>query len=217
MPADNSRAIAEAQLDAYIDEIRGNPAKEQALVAIAQHDEAELHTFVDKREDFDTVVVYNVMDGTSSTILVSMLSKQLRKRFPRSAEIPERLWGKRAFALEKPELAAKPVFTCWFHPDSPKKEGLRAVGFGDRVCAKANIPDVMNVVLHMQRKHPQEYKIIEANRAEMDRQEERTLRRQEVEAMQAMAGMQHTMNTTREVEQVGQAPAEAAPAAGKRG
>lgn len=181
--------VQEALLDGYLDDIKGNTAKQEALIAAASYDEAETKTFVTDRANADTIVVYNQHDGVPSTILVSMLSKQMKKRFPRTPSIPEKLWGRRAFDINPPTGIAEPLkLTCWFHPDNAKREGLNAVGLASRVCAKSNIPSIMDVELHVQRKHPLEYKIINQHERTVNEAEDRALRRQEVAAMQAMAG-----------------------------
>jgi hypothetical protein len=181
-------SIAEAQLDAAISEVTDGHASGEKVVAAVQHEEASTETFVADRRNADAVTVYSQMDGTSSDVLVSMLSKQLRKRFPRDPNIPERLWGRLAFKMDPPaNTPMRPKLTCWLHPDHEKRDGLQVIGLGHRVCRKSNIPSEMDVLMHVQKKHPQEYRIIEASKAEVERAEDRTHARNTADAIQVLA------------------------------
>jgi hypothetical protein len=181
-------AVQEALLDAYLDDIKAGSAAGEMVIAAAQHDEAETKTFVVDRTNADTVQVYNQHDGTTSKILVSMLSKQLRKRFPRVGEIPENLWGKRAFGMTPPQnVVAKAELLCWFHKDSEKRDIIATAGLGGRVCRKSNIPTELDVEMHVQRKHPQEYKILAASERKIQEASDRDLQRRQVDSMIALA------------------------------
>lgn len=191
----NEAAIKEAMLDAAIAEVVDGKASGEMVIAAAQADEASTTTFVTDRRNADTVTVYNQHDGTPSQILISMLSKQLRKRFPRDPSIPEALWGRRAFGVERPASAVeKPLLMCWLHKDHPKRDGLNAVGLSARFCTKANIPSEMDVRMHVQRKHPQEFRIMNEADTRIREEEDRELRRREVEAMMAIAGNANALN-----------------------
>ena len=182
-------AVQEALLDAYLDDVKAGAASGEAVIAAVKHDEAELTTFVTRREDADKVTVYNQYDGVPSRVNVSMLSKQLRKRFPKVTDIPAKFWGKRAFGMTPP--ADAPVtfkFTCWFHPDNEKYAELQRMGLTSQVCSKANIPTLMDVELHVQRKHPMRFKVIVANEAKERETRDRDRADKQLEAMLALAG-----------------------------
>lgn len=181
-------AIKEAQLDAAIAEVMDGFASGETVIAAMQTDEANTTTFVTDRRNVDTVDVFNRFDGTKSEVLVSMLSKQLRKRFPRDPGIPQRFWGQRAFSIEPPaDVIAKPQLKCWLHAEHEKRDGLNAIGLSARFCTKSNIPSEMDVRMHVQRKHPQEYRIINESIERISRDEDRALQRQQVEAMMKLA------------------------------
>lgn len=187
MPDAKDSAIQEALLDAYLDDLKDNKSKQERVLAVAQTDEGEFTSFVDEK-DAEKVSVYNQYDGVESRILVSMLSKQLRKRFPRSVEIPEHLWGKRAFAVSPPSnMPTRQALLCWFHPKSDRREMLNELGLGGRVCRKSNIPTEIDIELHMQRKHTADYNTVKEAVRRRDEAEDRAMRRQEIEALRAMA------------------------------
>lgn len=181
-------AIAEAQFDAYIEDIAGDTSKKAAVIANARHDEADLQTFVDDSRNADKVPVYNQLDGTRSDVLISMLSKQLRKRFPKSENIERSYWGKRAFALEPPANLPEAVrVLCPLHPQSPERERMNEAGLQGIVCYKANMPSPVEATLHFNKKHARQKLILGEYEARRDREEDRDLRRAEVAAMRELA------------------------------
>ncbi len=187
MPDAKDSAIQEAMLDAYLDDLNDNKAKQERVLAVAQTDEGEFTSFVDEK-DAEKVAVYNQYDGVKSMVLVSMLSKQLRKRFPRSVEIPEHLWGKRAFGVNPPaNVPERQTLLCWFHPKSEQRSMLNELGLSGRVCRKSNIPTEIEIDLHVQRKHTKEYGMVKEALRRRDEAEDRAMRRQEIEALRAMA------------------------------
>lgn len=181
-------AIRDALLNAAIDEATESESGERALLETLTGQDGTITTWSQSAKDVDKVTVYNQNDGVSSSVLVSMLRKQLSKRFPRDSSIPEGLWGKLAFKMTKPAgLGEKATYMCLMHKDNPERVALDVVGLGGRFCTKANIPSAMDAEMHMQRKHPQEHKLIKDTLQRNRDQEDRDLRRQEVEAMQALA------------------------------
>jgi hypothetical protein len=188
-------AIREAQLQAAIEEVVDGNASGEALIAKVEHEEASVESFVTDRKNADTVVVYNQHTGESSEILLSMLTKQLRRRFPKEPSIPENLWGVLAFKIDPPKgLTESQMLLCFFHPDHPKREGFNEVGLSGVVCRKHNIPSEMAVEQHARKKHPQEMRIYETNMERVQAAEDRVLRRAEVAAMQQIAAVNNLMS-----------------------
>ena len=182
------KAIQEAVFDAAVADLTDNTRGKERVIEAAKHDEGEFTTFVLDSKNADKVTVYSTVDGTPSQVLMSMLAKQLRKRVPRDEAIPEEFWGKRAFTIDKPNIPDNgPKYVCWFHKESPQRPELDEIGLGGVTCTKKNIPTLIDVEYHVMRKHPQRFKLIEQHRNRKRENEDRTLRREEVAATQAMA------------------------------
>lgn len=193
--------VREAQLEAAIAEVVDGNASGEALIEKVSHEEASVETFVADRKNADTVFVYSQHTGVSSEILLSMLVKQLRKRFPSEPGIPENLWGTLAFKIDPPKGLVEPIMLkCYFHPDHARREGFNEVGLGTVMCRKHNIPSEMAVEQHALKKHPQEMRIFNANSEKVLAAEDRALRREEVAAMQQIAASNNIMNQQPRVE-----------------
>ncbi|MCZ2109086.1 MAG: hypothetical protein LC118_05880 [Dehalococcoidia bacterium] len=182
-----SAAVREALLDAAIAEAMDTESEEgEKIIERIVGDDATTESFVLDSRNADTIEVYNQYDGTRSNILLSMLSKQLRKRFPRDPSIP--MTRKLAFKIVPPRgMKPQPKFKCMFHAESPIREELASMGLGARLCSKDNMPSEMDAQMHARRKHPQEFNLYERTTQRRREDEDRELRRQEVEAMKQLA------------------------------
>ena len=115
-------------------------------------------------EEADTwVTLYNMSDGTGSTVPIYMARNFLRRRFPQENWIDKALWGKRVFtpnAHEAPEL--KPgTFKCRLHPESGEREFMDMIGLHGKSCNKSNITSGYEVEQHMSHRHRVELGTIE--------------------------------------------------------
>lgn len=100
-------------------------------------------------------------------ILYYMLPQKLRQR---------RKDGSFRFTTNDPKRA--PVqgnIKCILHKDDPKREIWDTRGYS--ICPKSNIKNPYELRQHMLRKHPAEWKGMEEERAERERQEDRELYR----------------------------------------
>ncbi len=142
-------------------------------------------------DDDELITVYSTFNGVSSIVLVSMLGKQMKKRFgPVHSEVPESMWGKQAFSLRqlvKPDVRE---LKCMFHEDHPLRKELDSIGVMMR-CIKANMPNEDNVLLHAEHRHRAELKSynrhIEKRERDEDREMQRELSRQLAEIAKASA------------------------------
>ncbi len=191
-PAPLDEAIREQALDAAIEEMKSISSAdgEQILSKIDQHvgNMKVEESFVVDSQFVDTVNIYSTVDGTPSTVLVSMLSKVLRRRVPPDSNIPERFHGQRAFALKPPEdVPVRQKLLCWLHPDHPMREELDELGLTTATCRKANIPSEFEVQSHVQMKHKRTWATIEAHRSEIRQQQGIDAQMQQAEAMTTLA------------------------------
>ena len=181
-------AVQDALLEAAIDEAMmeeedGGPSFLEKIVG----EEASTQAFVEDAKNAAVVTVYNQHDGTPSRVLVAMLKATLKKRFPRMPQIPEKFWGKQVFRLSQPKGLPTPVkVPCMLHADSPRRPEIEAAGLASVFCTKF-LASEMDADLHARRKHPAEFRSITERTRLMRETEDRDLRRQEVEAMKALA------------------------------
>ncbi len=134
-------------------------------------------------DDDEMIPIYSTFDGTKSIVLVSMLGKQMRKRYDREdAEVPSSMWGKHAFSLAQ-TLHGKEVqgnmlkLKCMYHADHPMRDELNAMGVMMQ-CRKANIPTESDVLQHAENRHPKEYKVVRTTLDRRERAEDREMQRE---------------------------------------
>ena len=182
-------AIEDALVEAQIAELKSKGAEamspemletmgnaDSALADVTNRDDKIGRAFVE--DDYEMITVYSTFNGLSSIVLVSMLGKQMKKRFgPQHTEVPERMWGKQAFSLRqlvKPDLRE---LKCMFHEDHPLRKELDAIGVMMR-CTKATMPNEDNVLLHAEHRHRAELKSYRRHIEKVERDEDREMQRE---------------------------------------
>lgn len=124
-------------------------------------------------------LVYHVETGSPSRVHFNMLPAQLKKRLPGSA--------KRAFTTTDPGFRPKVgTMICWLHKDHENREIADSMGLGP--CVKSNIPSMYEVELHMRHRHQQEFRAFDELRQRTERDEDRTIQRETLSAMQRFGG-----------------------------
>jgi len=100
-------------------------------------------------------------------ILYYMLAQQLAKKTPD---------GRPRFVTKKPDGEPwRGIVRCLLHKDNPQREYFNSMGL--RVCKKENIQSPHALTQHMRLKHPQEWKLIEDEKKEKERLEDREIQR----------------------------------------
>ena len=121
----------------------------------------------------DKIKVWDNRTGQESDILYYMLTAQLKKK---------REDGSFAFTTTKPTFSPpEGIFKCLLHAEDPNR--ARHYELGYVLCPKGNLRDAFQVRRHMQKRHPAEWKAIEEERLEKERQEDRALQRLILEKM----------------------------------
>jgi hypothetical protein len=167
-------------------------------------------SFVTDAKNVDTINVYSTVDGTASSVLVSMLSKILRRRVPADPNIPDKHHGKRAFALTVPKnLPVRLRLLCWLHPEHAMREELDQLGMTTAICRKSNLPSEFEAQMHVQTKHKRSWAAIEANRAASVQKQGLESQSAQAEAMVTLASQLQGLLT--ETVQNRPAPEKAAP------
>lgn len=123
------------------------------------------------RVDLDTlehngyIVVYHRKTREPSVIMVDALAKQLKKEDPPGS-------GQLAFQLERPSIPPyRGTIKCFLHADDPDRDKYDQFGFV--TCNKHNLPSEYQRVMHMTRKHKEEWKAIQNEKSERERAERR--------------------------------------------
>lgn len=112
------------------------------------------------------VYIYETKNGEMSVANRNMLPMLLKLTNPD---------GKRRFTTRKPNYAPKQgTIKCMLHTDSPERSLYDEMGLP--YCRKSNMQNKYSVIQHMQKRHPMEWKAIEQNRIDIEKQEEREFR-----------------------------------------
>ena len=132
----------------------------------------------------DRKTIYDTATGEPRDIPLTMLAKTLAKKRD----------GRPAFSLAPVREFVRGNVMCYLHPDHPDYPELAKIGLGGKVCGggetnpAAHLASEFDRDLHMQHRHSREWAVLKEHRARMEREEDRRLRREEIEAMKSMAG-----------------------------
>lgn len=129
--------------------------------------------------------VYSTKDGSPSRMNVNM------RRYidPHDSRVWRNEDGQVAFTRDKPPHVEEVIgmkVLCLLHPDNPIRPHLNTIGLTGRYCSKKGyLASDFDLGLHMLKTHSGENRIIQGNKASIERAEDRTMQRQTNEAMQA--------------------------------
>ena len=104
--------------------------------------------------------------------------------------------GKPAFSLQPTKTFVRGQVMCYLHPDHPQREYLRGLGldetqdcgYGSDRPPAAHLASEFDRDVHMEKKHGRPWKVIQANKTEMQRQEQLDMQREQMAAILALAG-----------------------------
>ena len=114
------------------------------------------------------VYIYDNRTSERSVCNRNMLAAALKKK---------RADGSKVFTTTKPATPPKRGhFKCLLHADDPNREHYTELGLP--VCGKANLTSPYQVTRHMEKRHQMEWKTIERERTDAEKQEERDFRRE---------------------------------------
>ena len=112
--------------------------------------------------------IYDTRTGERSVTNNNMLRAQLRKKRPD---------GSRVFTTIKPSFEPeKGQFKCLLHPEDSNRAHYDYLGLP--VCHTAHIPSPFHVRQHMQKRHRVEWQVIEEERKEQERQDDKQFQRE---------------------------------------
>ena len=106
-------------------------------------------------------------------VLEYMLTQKLRERRDDGSYI----WT----ANDPKRLPERGTHKCLLHKDDSNRKEYDVMGL--RTCKKSNILNAFEVKLHMTKKHPKEWSVIEDQRKERERQEDRAAQKTLYEAV----------------------------------
>lgn len=112
--------------------------------------------------------IYNTLTGAQSVMNLNMLRRKLQLK---------RADGSPVFTTIRPDVLPKlGEYKCMLHPDSPNRKHFDELGLA--TCPKAHLNSPYQVRRHMQKKHKDEWKAIEDERIDKERQEDREFQKQ---------------------------------------
>ena len=158
-------AVIEATIEELKEQARAKPGTLQPGTLVEKLRDIEgtmTYTGATKDSDQEYVRVYSTLDNMPSDVLVNMLSKTLRKRWPQHPEVPSDMWDKPVFSLTaKGEYRpTENPLVCLLHPTHEKRAAYDAMGLKGRTCRKANLNSEYHLEMHMRNRHKNEYSII---------------------------------------------------------
>ena len=118
------------------------------------------------------VKVYDTLTGEMSWVLYNpdtggMLKQILRRRRPD---------GTYVFTTKKPAFEpARGILKCFLHPDNPERKRYDLIGLP--VCRKSNLTAPYMVEKHMKNRHPTAWAIIEKEKLDKEKAEDREFQR----------------------------------------
>lgn len=118
-------------------------------------------------EDTGLMVIYRTTNGEPVKILKYMLAEYLRA---------ENADGSAQYTTSKPASAPKRgTLKCLLHPAGENREHYNELGLP--LCKKSNISAPYMVEQHMKKRHPSAWAIIEQERIEREKQEDKEFQR----------------------------------------
>jgi hypothetical protein len=162
---ENEALIQEMLRDAKTAEVEGDLTKNPLIHR--GDEELPAPMVVKEIKSAGYVWIYETRTGEQIPCIYYMVGQKMRERRPDGSFI---------WTTKDPGFRPKSgKVICMLHPDHPNRAHYDELGF--RVCKKANLINEFQMKQHMLRKHPQEWKAIEDERKEQERQEDRALQR----------------------------------------
>ena len=123
------------------------------------------------------VYMWDSVTGEKSVTNRNMLPTQLKKKRPD---------GSRVFTVVDPGIPVRRgSLKCMLHPKDPNRERYSQLGLA--VCKKENITSGYQVIQHMKHRHKEEWALIEKERVDVEKAEDRANQKAMTEAMQAIS------------------------------
>lgn len=121
---------------------------------------------VSTMESAGEVFIYDTKTAERSKINRNMLTVKLKQKRADDSFV---------FTTQQPSFSPKRgTYKCFLHPSDPNRSKYDSYGFGR--CSKSNLTSPMQVELHMQHCHRTEWKTIQREKEELEKQQDRNLR-----------------------------------------
>ena len=138
------------------------------------------------------VTIYHRQTGLPSHVTPDRAKKKLVERDDRGLLVFTRtpLPGKEYVTdsvTHMPKLLNPKRQLCRLHPGHKDRGWLDEIGLESQTCNVDNLPNDFQAVMHLRKKHKQEYAAIEAETERRDKERAEEMQRKQMEAMQAMA------------------------------
>lgn len=180
---ENETLIAEMLRDAQKAEI---PSELKESPVLHKGDEIlDAPMTVKELKDAGHVYIWDSRTGDRIPVLYYMLGQKLRVK---------REDGSYRFTTKDPGIRpVRGTWKCMLHPDGENRKSYDGLGF--RSCKKSNITNQFQLKQHMIKKHPQEWKAIDDEIKERERQEDRQLQRAMIQGI-SKESVQETVTET---------------------
>ena len=190
------QAIDDAAVEAAIEEMKDKGVKAQPEAVLKSIAEAgmeakdvmgtEAFLADETQEDDDQLInVYHRGDGSRRTVLISMLSKMLKRRFNSShIEVPEEMIGQKVFSLSPVVQPERETYVCDFHKDSEIRDEVDIAGISLH-CPRTEIPSKAARLTHSEHRHPQEWRTVLFAREAKEKAEDREFQQKLLKRMVA--------------------------------
>lgn len=152
----------------------------QQMAELKDEDDQEI-IFKDTSRRRAKVLVYSMSDGEPIEMDIELAKKAIEKQLTD---------GQFMFTMNKedaPEYRFGEV-KCFLHPESKERPVLNQIGLAGITCASAKLANAYSKRIHAQHRHKQQWSMYQEHVQEMERETERNERREQTDAMLAMAG-----------------------------
>ena len=152
-------------------------------VVVQPTNSAPLAGAISERSGTKWVKLWNTRTGEEVTVNIWNLAAALKK-VHKDPAFPAFL-GKSLFSKQPTVKRVLGTYKCLLHPDQTMRAEYNKYGLP--TCLSAHFASEAEVNRHMQKKHKEEYKALQATKAEAERQEMLELQRQQIKVMTELA------------------------------
>jgi len=138
-------------------------------------------------QDSGLCVIYESSSGEPVTTLRYLLPELLKVRNKD---------GNRRFVTSTNKVPTRGTMKCLLHPEGTNREHYDVLGLP--VCKKSNLTAPYIVEQHMKKRHPSAWAIIERERQDAEKQEQREHDRNFIKQMAMMAATRSEVSVTKE-------------------
>lgn len=185
MEKDQLALVEEALLDTKVDEMKSKFSADMDTSMVTHA--GPIGQEATDISSIEYMPLYNTKDGRKVDVLPTMLKAKLTLRWRSEHDVPEELIGEKVWSISPVEVARGQELLCPLHPKAEGRAMADTMGVVT-VCRRDNLPNALVRRLHMEKRHPVEQRVMDEQRDDMRRAEDRESQQATLAAMQALAG-----------------------------